>query len=176
QSISDRLSSSRSEPEDENKRTEWPAVSRRSSRDSRTRKSSSTTATIGLRGAISGGSCSPGVSYWYLQSLCDSHQIGERCSSHLLHDISTMNLERDLTDAELCGSLLVQESTDDQRKNLPFAGREPGEALRQRAELSALPACFLIQSDSSVDRSEQLRFTEGFGQEIDGAVLHRAHG
>src|SRR5262245_11956249 len=129
-----------------------------------------------LRRAISGGSRSPGVSYGYLQSLCNSHQIGERGSPHLLHDISTMNLERDLAGAELYGSLLVQESADHQRKNLPFSGREPGEALPQRSKLSAFLACFLIQSDSSVDRSEQLRITERFGQEIDGAVLHRAHG
>src|SRR5215510_5508389 len=140
------------------------------------RRSSSTTATTGLRRAISRGSRSPGVSYRYLQFLSNPHQIGERGSLHLLHDATAMNLKRDLADSEFRGSLFVQEPTDHQRKYFPFAGREAEEALPQGGEVSAFPTCFPIEGDSSVDRCEQIRLAEWLGQEIDGTMLHRAHG
>src|SRR5688500_18667009 len=47
-----------------------------------------------------------------------SHQLGERSSSHLLHDLAAMDLERDLADAELRRGLLVKKSARDQRKHL----------------------------------------------------------
>jgi hypothetical protein len=45
---------------------------------------------------------------WGLEPLRHSDQFGEGSSMHLLHDMTTMDLHRDLARAQLCGNLLVE--------------------------------------------------------------------
>jgi hypothetical protein len=59
-----------------------------------------------------------------LKLLSESHQIGERCSLHLVHDLAAMNLERDFTDAQLCGGLLVEKTADYQGQDFSLTGSE----------------------------------------------------
>src|SRR5262245_25146917 len=99
--------------------------------DSRRRGSSSTTATTDRRRAISGRSRPAGVGDGYLKFLGDPYQVGERRGLHLLHDVATVNLQRDLADAQLRGRLLVEQSADHERKHLAFPGREARETLSQ---------------------------------------------
>jgi hypothetical protein len=52
------------------------------------------------------------------------HQIGERISPHLLHDLASMSLDGDLADSQLAAHLLVQKAVNDQFHDLLFALRE----------------------------------------------------
>ena len=49
------------------------------------------------------------------------HEVGERGGLHLSHHVASMSLHRDFADAELATDLLVQQSGDHQRHDLPFA-------------------------------------------------------
>ena len=54
------------------------------------------------------------------------------------HHVASMRLDRDLADAELSSDLLVQKSSDDQRRDLPFAPaeRRDGNLAKSRRALA----------------------------------------
>ena len=66
----------------------------------------------------------PGVTDRYLEHSGHPDQLGERVGAHFPHDVTAMNLGRDLADAEHCRGLLVEKAADDEREQLPFARRE----------------------------------------------------
>ena len=70
----------------------------------------------------------PGAGHRYFERPGHSHQLGKRSGLHLLHDIAAMNLERDLADAQLGRSLLVEKAAHDQRQHLPLAWRQATKA------------------------------------------------
>ena len=55
----------------------------------------------------------PGVRHRYFGCRSHSDQLGERLGAHLLHDVSAMNLQRDLADTQLGRGLLVEKAADD---------------------------------------------------------------
>src|SRR3954451_10248778 len=127
-----------SDPADEKLRATYPADSRRSSSDSSNLGSSSTIATTDLCLLMLAPSRSARVSDRYFQSLRDTHEIGERCRSHFLHDVPSMNLQRDLADPQFSGSLLVEKTAHHERQHLSFARRQVEVALPQNGVFSAL--------------------------------------
>jgi AcrR family transcriptional regulator len=115
------------------------------------------------------------MGYWYFQLPGDPYQIGQRCRPHLLHDSAAMNLKCNFTDAELCGSLLVEQAADHQRQHFAFARGEIRKALLQLGEFCPLQAQGIILTDGRMDCPYQLRLAEWFDQKIDGAALHCPH-
>src|SRR5260370_42545720 len=57
------------------------------------------------------------------QFSCHFDQICQRGGRHFAHDLSTMNLDGDLTVAEFGRSLLVEEAGYHERQDLPLARR-----------------------------------------------------
>ena len=51
----------------------------------------------------------------YLEHRRHSHQVRQRASAHLLHDLAAVNLDSDLADFELGRRLLIEETAHDQR-------------------------------------------------------------
>ena len=96
--------------------------------------------------------------------------------SHLLHDLAAMNLERDLADAQLGRSLLVEKAAYDQRQHLALAWRQGRKALMQIGQLRSLPPGVAILREGSIDRAHQVCLPERLGQKVDRACLDRAHG
>jgi len=57
----------------------------------------------------------PVVGDRYLEYCRHSHEVRQRSSAHLLHDLAAVNLDSDLADLELGRRLFVEETADDQR-------------------------------------------------------------
>ena len=105
----------------------------------------------------------PGAGHRYFESAGYSHQLGKRSGLHLLHDLAALNLERDLADAELGRSLLVEKTAHDQRQHLPLAGRQGRKALLQPGHLRSFPPGIPILCEGCIDCPHQVCFPEGFG-------------
>ena len=54
------------------------------------------------------------------QLVGNTHNLGHRSGAHLAHDLSTMDLHRDLAHIEISRDLLVHPAGDDKRQDLPF--------------------------------------------------------
>ena len=103
---------------------------------------------------------------------CHSYQFGERIGFHLLHYLTTMCLYRNLADAEFPTNLFVQESGDDQRHNLPFAGSQRGVPVPEFLHLRVMRESEATSFKSLPDGGQQDLVIEGFCQEFDSPRLH----
>src|SRR3954465_12020541 len=74
-----------------------------------------------------------------VQSRTHLDQVGEGVRLHLSHHLASVCLDGDLTDPELAGDLLVQQSGDDQGHDLALAVAELGVAVAESLQL-CLPA------------------------------------
>src|SRR5712672_2269660 len=78
------------------------------------------------------------------KALGHPHEVGQRPGVHLLHCMATMDLDRNLAEAELGGRLLVHKPCSDERHHLALACGEQfvGGAQRRRAVLCL--ACLAV--------------------------------
>src|SRR5262245_59256840 len=76
--------------------------------------------------------CATRMSDRYLQSLGDTDKVGERRRTHFCHYVPSMQLQRDLTDTQCSGSLLVEKTAHHERQDVTFAWRQVAIALPQR--------------------------------------------
>src|ERR1700740_2896109 len=81
-----------------------------------------------------------------MESASHFHQVCNRVGLHLLHHLASVRLHCDLADAELATDLLIQQTGDDQRHDLPFARSKccvtAPELLHLRIRSESEPASF----------------------------------
>ena len=110
------------------------------------------------------------------QSLGNAHQVGHGFNLHLFHHLAPMDFHSNFTRAKFGSGLFVQQATDDQAHNLPFARGQrlvSGSQFRRNSErrLSAS----LSRSNRMLNRVEQILVVKRFRDEVNRAGLHRAH-
>src|SRR5229473_1108192 len=59
-----------------------------------------------------------------LESLRHSDQLGQRSGAHFFHDLTAMNLNRDLASAQFTRDLLVEQAGDNQAHDFTLARRQ----------------------------------------------------
>src|SRR5262249_40782664 len=59
------------------------------------------------------------------QFVGHSHELRERPSLHLPHDLAAMHTDRDLARTEIAGGLLVQKACNDEGQDFTFPGSQP---------------------------------------------------
>src|SRR5262249_20848177 len=111
----------------------------------------------------------------HVECCGDSHQFGERVDSHLPHNPASMGLHRDLTDAEPCCDLFVQQARDDQCHGLPFAWRERRVAIPKGAQFGLVSKYIAAALYGLTDDIQQHITAEWLGQELYRPSLHRLH-
>src|SRR5690349_20982623 len=111
-----------------------------------------------------------------VELVSDADELGERRDAHLPHEVGAMKLDGALGRAELAGDLLVEEPTDDQGQDLPFAGGEPRVTLTEGVRFAPrlLRGPIVLERDSN--RLEELRLAIRLGQKLDGPGPHGVHG
>jgi hypothetical protein len=70
-----------------------------------------------------------------------------------VHDLASMNPDRDLAGPEVGGGLLVGEARDHEGKHLAFPRRKKSVTLLQLGQLGPLLARFSIQDNCGVNRT-----------------------
>src|SRR6266404_9531980 len=95
------------------------------------------------------------------------HQVGERVRLHLSHHATSVCLHRDLADAELATDLLIQQSGDDQRHDLPFARAEGRVTGPECPYLRLVIEGAMAALDSVPDSAQQRVVAERLRQELD---------
>jgi hypothetical protein len=77
--------------------------------------------------------------------------------------------------AQLTGNLLIELAANHERKNLAFAGREPGHAGTQRIELVILRTLLRVARKRTFDCGDQLLAGDRLGEKILRACLDCPH-
>jgi hypothetical protein len=93
-------------------------------------------------------SCSAAVPERYAQLHGHSHQFRKRFRLHLSHHLAAMDLQGDLGDPKLRGGLLIEQSSNDQGKDLALAGRQTRVPLSQCRQFRPSLAQFPIVGQS----------------------------
>jgi hypothetical protein len=99
-------------------------------------------------------------------------QFGQRIGLHLPHDVSALDLDRDLAGAERRGDLLVEHARGDQAHDLAFARSERGVTTLQQRQLTVPSACGLVAVQRQPDRVQQFLIFKRLRQELDRSRLH----
>ena len=111
----------------------------------------------------------------YLQSLSYPHEIGERCGSHFLHDVSSVDLQSDLADSQLGGRLLIQKAAHDERQDVSFARREIEITLFKQRHFVPDGAIGSILRNRRPDCAHNVSIAERLGQKVQGAIFDCPH-
>lgn len=99
------------------------------------------------------------------------HQVGERVSFHLLHHLTSVRLHRGLTDTQLATDLFIQQTRDDQRHDLPFAGSEGRVTVAERLQLRLVTKGKAALVKRLAERAPQHVIIEWLRQELDCPLL-----
>src|SRR3546814_10797726 len=84
----------------------------------------------------------------------------ERCRRHFLHDVPSVNLQRDLADSEFSRRLFVEKSADYQGQHPAFAWREVEIPSPQHPQFSARRSHFPVLRHRRLDRDHQIGVAE----------------
>src|SRR5262245_13250836 len=98
---------------------------------------------------------------------CHPDQVCERLGLHLLHDLASMSLNRDLASSQFGTHLLVQPAGHDQLHDLPLASSKRRIAFPERLELGRPSEGYSAVLDCASDRLEQHVDIERLGEEFD---------
>ena len=112
----------------------------------------------------------------FFEEVCvgsQAGQFGDGLDAEPAGEVGPMQLHGALIDAEFGGDLLIEETADDETKDLKFARGERREATAQERQVVALLTLFGITSDCALDCREELIARRGFGEEILRAAAHR---
>ena len=92
--------------------------------------------------------------------------------------LSAMNLQSVFADSEFLGSLLVQETTHDQRKHFELPEESAMQGDRENSINSARFSPSLAVLSPALNRSRAFKFfvLERLGKKVDGSSLDRTHG
>src|SRR5580704_12432534 len=74
---------------------------------------------------------------------CNIHEVYERAGLHFPHHLTSVGFHRDLADAQFEADLFVQEATDDQTQDFPFAATKCCVTIPQRLDLRLNSKCSL---------------------------------
>ena len=102
-----------------------------------------------------------------MQDVAHPDELGQGLSSHLAHDLPTVDLDGHLAHAEIAGDLLVHPPKDHERHDLALARRERGKALPQVIQDGALPDVLLDwPNDVGVSPTGDLWVVDTFNQRL----------
>src|SRR5262245_10885390 len=101
-------------------------------------------------------------------------ELGDGLGLHLFHDLRPVRLDRALGGSQGGRDLLVQAAGHDEVEDLSLPGSELRESLRQLPAPAVGFRHRLLPYESLPDRFEQLLALDGLGQEVRGALAHRA--
>ena len=105
----------------------------------------------------------------HVQCIGHPDQVRDRGGSHFLHDLGSMDLQREFTDTELPRGLLVAQTAGHEVHHLTLACRQTGIAPAQLSFRSALRTRVTVVDDRRPDRLQQLGRLERNRQEIQRA-------
>src|ERR1700756_1756087 len=86
-----------------------------------------------------------------------------------------MDLHRGFRDTEVVGDLLAKAAPHDLNHYLAFPWAQRIEARPEHSQGLFILAPSMIASEAQLDRVDQVLITEGFGQKLNRAALHRLH-
>src|ERR1700738_38800 len=107
------------------------------------------------------------------QSLSRPDKVSKRLRSHLLHDVTAMNLDGFFGRAQLIGDLFVEHTRYDMSHHFTFPYRERVITLAQVFELCPLQAGCAIEINCPLYSVQKILFTERLGQKLDRTSFHR---
>src|SRR5208282_2177365 len=100
------------------------------------------------------------------QSLGNAHQVGNGFNLHLFHHLAPMDLHGNFTRAKFGSGLFVQQSTDDQAHNLPFARGQCLVSGSQFHQLRTPPERLGVLVNRMLNRVEQILVPKRFRDEV----------
>jgi hypothetical protein len=106
--------------------------------------------------------------------FAQSDKVSGGCSTHLFHELATVDFDRCLASSNFGRYLFVEPTGDNQMQDLPFARCQGFKTFPQNGNFCLSLAAFAVLFQADVNGVQQVLITERLGQEFDGPRFHGA--